>query len=46
MFYLTNEGVIYLENGGVVAQDQNPMHQEYLAWIEDGNTPEEWNNGL
>jgi hypothetical protein len=46
MFYITNEGVIYLENGGVVAQDQNPLHQEYLAWIEEGNTPGEWTDGL
>ena len=42
MFYITEEGVIYHETGGVVAQDQNSMHQEYLAWVEEGNTPEPW----
>ena len=46
MFYITKEGIIYLENGGVVAQDQNPMHQEYLEWIEQGNVPEEWVSDL
>jgi len=41
MFYITKEGAIYYNNG-LVAQDNNPMHIEYLKWIEEGNEPIEF----
>lgn len=44
MFYIAENGALYHENGGLIVQDQNPMHQEYLEWLEEGNTPGEWNN--
>lgn len=22
--------------------ENNPIYQQYLAWLEEGNTPEEW----
>ena len=33
------------EHGGGIflMDDSNPDYREYLAWIAEGNTPEEWN---
>lgn len=35
---LADSAFIPMDNG-------NKDYQEYLAWVEEGNTPEEWNNG-
>jgi len=38
-----NVQIIMLENGAQITQyDENPVWQEYLAWLAEGNTPEEW----
>jgi len=42
MYYIDDFGTIY-DSLGVIAQDNNPHHLAYLAWLEEGNTPEEWN---
>lgn len=35
--------IVMLEDGAQITQyDENPVWQEYLAWVAEGNTPEEW----
>lgn len=35
--------VIYNSDGTIITEDvDNPIYQEYLAWIAEGNEPEEW----
>ena len=37
--------MVMLEDGAQITQyDENPVWQEYLAWLTLGNTPEEWIN--
>lgn len=34
-----------LDDGGILsfpAETDNPNYQRYLAWLEEGNTPEPW----
>ena len=34
------------DNVFIPMDDKNKDYQEYLEWLAQGNTPEEWNNGL
>ena len=35
--------IVMLEDGAQITQyAENPVWQEYLAWVAEGNTPEEW----
>lgn len=35
--------VIYNSNGTIITEDPgNPLYQDYLAWLADGNEPQEW----
>jgi hypothetical protein len=42
-FFIDTNGVVYYDNG-VVANDGNALYQAYLAWVAEGNTPEEWSS--
>ena len=36
-----------LQDGGVrtfMVSEENPDYQQYLSWVAEGNTPEEWSN--
>lgn len=37
---LDNEGISFTEN------PENTDYQEYLKWLEEGNEPEIWDNGV
>ena len=44
--FLEEEPVIYIhrEDGAQFpCNEANPDYQEYLAWVAEGNTAEEWN---
>jgi len=38
MYWTDELGRIY-DGDGVIAQDGNPKHLAFIAWMEDGNTP-------
>ena len=40
-FFIDNNGVVYYD-GGVVVNDGNSLYEAYLAWIAEGNEPQEW----
>lgn len=40
-FFIDVNGVVYYDNG-VVANDGNDLYEIYLAWVAEGNTPEQW----
>jgi hypothetical protein len=45
-FKLTRHDAVYilLEDGSFVPEDAGNRHyQQYLAWLAEGNEPEEWN---
>ena len=41
---LTNSTTIALHDGEVITffTKESPLHQEYLMWVAEGNTAEEW----
>jgi hypothetical protein len=41
---LTNSTSLALHDGEVITffTDESPLHEEYLAWVAEGNTAEEW----
>ena len=42
---INNDTVVMVENSivsCVPADEANPDYQQYLAWLAEGNTPEEW----
>ena len=40
-----NISIINLENGNIFREDEtNSDYQQYLAWVAEGNTAEEWNS--
>ena len=41
---IQQDGVIRLEDSALIPPDEsNPDYQQYLAWLAEGNVPEEWN---
>jgi hypothetical protein len=35
--------IVMLKDGAQITQyDENPVWQDYLEWLAEGNTPEEW----
>ena len=41
---LLNSITTALHNGEIITYftEQSPLHEEYLAWVAEGNTAEEW----
>jgi len=43
-----NDMIVQPYEGGywmIPCAEDNSMYQQYLAWLAEGNEPEEWNNG-